>query len=75
MNQRQFLSAWMRVRPRRCTRSDHMVAGIRLHRCISNAIFPLRSPRLWWYCRRVYLANAFGLPMPKTDRERGRLQA
>lgn len=26
--------------------------------------FPIRSPRLWWYCRRVSWHYQFGTPLP-----------
>jgi hypothetical protein len=26
--------------------------------------FPFRSPRLWWFCRRLDLHVHFGFPMP-----------
>lgn len=26
--------------------------------------FPIRHPRMWWFCRRLDLHYAFGLPMP-----------
>lgn len=38
-------------------------------------VLAITRPRLWWLSRRILLSIRWGLPMPRTDIERGRFRA
>lgn len=75
MNQRQFFRVWWTLRPRDFSRAKWFRLGYTGFESVAALGMPFRHPRLWWFCRRVQFAIAFGLPLPKCDRERGILRA
>lgn len=75
MNQRRFIAIWTRLRPRSWRRMRWFVLGIKIHTAFAAALFPFRDPRFWWFSKRVTLHYRLGLPLPLTDRQRGRFKA
>ena len=75
MTSRQFFGLWWRLRPRDFSRSKWFRLGVAIDGLRGSLLMPFTHPRLWWFCRRCQFAVAFGLPLPKCDRERGILRA
>jgi hypothetical protein len=75
MTQVQFFRVWWRLRPKDFPRAKWFRLGASIHATGGALSLPFRDPRFWWFCRRVQLAIALGLPPPKSDRQRGILRA
>ena len=75
MTQIEFLRLWMRGKPAQVKRRTWHCLGMQAHQSFRSAMFPIRHPRMWWFCRRCDLHFRYGFPRPLTDTERGILRA
>lgn len=74
MTQVQFLRLWWWFKPAQVKRRTWFFLGLRVDAIARAITLPFRRPRLWWFSRRVYWHYRYGLPMPRTDLDRGVLR-
>lgn len=70
-----FIRLWWRLKPAQVKRKTWLSSGLRIYAIARAITLPVRHPRLWWFVTRVRLHYAYGLPLPLSDRQRGRLSA
>ena len=64
MTQVEFLRLWVRMKPAQVKRRTWHYLGMEIHSHVSEILWAIRNPRLWWYTQRIRLHVWFGFPLP-----------